>query len=95
MLVPSRVIEGAIVTEKAERLKATESTYTFRVATGANKIQIRQAVERLFKVHVTRVRVLNLMGKERRMGAFKGRRPDWRKAMVTLKKGETIEALER
>ena len=95
MYVPEKVILGAIVTEKAERLKTTESTYTFRVATGVNKIQIRQSVERLFKVHVTSVRVLNLMGKKRRMGMFTGRRPDWRKAMVTLKKGETIEALER
>lgn len=95
MQVPEKVILGALVTEKSERLKATESTYTFRVASGVNKIQIRQAVERLFKVHVTGVRVLNLMGKKRRMGMFTGRRPNWRKAMVTLKKGETIETLER
>ena len=95
MLEPARVILGTIVTEKSERLKANENKYTFRVATGSNKIQIRQAVERLFKVHVTDVKVMNYMGQRRRMGVFMGRRPSWRKAVVTLKAGESIESLER
>ncbi len=86
---------GAVVTEKTERLKTEENRYTFRVTTGANKIEIRRAIEKLFKVHVTDVRVMNYLGQRRRMGAFVGRRPSWKKAMVTLKQGETIEALER
>ncbi|HDR00189.1 MAG TPA: 50S ribosomal protein L23 [candidate division WOR-3 bacterium] len=91
----SRVIVGALVTEKSERLRAEHGQYTFRVATGATKIEVRRAVEKLFKVHVTDVRVMNYQGKKRRMGMFSGRRPDWRKAVVTVKAGERIEALER
>ncbi|OYD16325.1 50S ribosomal protein L23 [candidate division WOR-3 bacterium JGI_Cruoil_03_51_56] len=95
MVEPTSVILGAVVTEKAERLKTDENRYTFRVAPGANKIEIRQAVEILFKVHVRDVKVINLLGKKRRMGMFTGRRPSWKKAMVALKKGDSIEALER
>ncbi|MFO7638661.1 MAG: 50S ribosomal protein L23 [bacterium] len=91
----SEVIVGALVTEKSERLKADFNQYTFRVVTGATKVEVRQAVEKLFKVHVTDVRVMNYLGKKRRMGMFSGRRPEWRKAVVTVKQGETIEALER
>ncbi len=88
------MILGVIVTEKSERLKGEEGCYTLRVRRDANKIEIRQAVERLFKVHVTDVRVMNFPGKRRRMGMFSGYRPDWKKAVVKLKKGEKIEALE-
>jgi large subunit ribosomal protein L23 len=92
---PTRVILSLVVTEKAERLKAEQSRYTFKVARTANKIEVRDAVERLFKVHVRDVRVMNFLGKMRRMGRFSGRRPDWKKAIVTLKQGERIESLER
>ena len=95
MTEPTRVILSHVVTEKAERLKAEQSRYTFKVARTANKIEVRDAVERLFKVHVREVRVMNYMGKMRRMGRFEGRRPDWKKAVVTLKQGELIESLER
>ncbi len=95
MTEPTRVILSHVVTEKAERLKAEQSRYTFKVAPTANKIEVRDAVERLFKVHVREVRVMNYMGKMRRMGRFEGRRPDWKKAVVTLKQGERIESLER
>ena len=95
MTEPTRVILSLVVTEKAERLKAEQSRYTFKVAPTANKIEVRDAVERLFKVHVRDVRVMNYLGKMRRMGRFEGRRPDWKKAVVTLKQGERIESLER
>jgi large subunit ribosomal protein L23 len=95
MTEPTRVILSHVVTEKAERLKAEQSRYTFKVAPTANKIEVRDAVERLFKVHVREVRVMNYLGKMRRMGRFEGRRPDWKKAVVTLKQGERIESLER
>ena len=91
----TRVIVGALVTEKSERLRAEHNQYTFRVASGVTKIEVRRAVEKLFKVHVTDVRVMNYLGKKRRMGMFSGRRPNWRKAVVTVKAGEKIEALER
>ncbi len=92
---PDTIILGALVTEKAERLKAGHNKYTFRVNPKANKIEIRRAVERLFKVHVQDVKVMNFLGKRRRMGMFSGRKPDWKKAVVTIKEGETIQALER
>ena len=95
MTEPTRVILSHVVTEKAERLKAEQSRYTFKVAPTANKIEVRDAVERLFKVHVRDVRVMNYLGKMRRMGRFSGRRADWKKAVVTLKQGERIESLER
>jgi large subunit ribosomal protein L23 len=95
MTEPTRVILSLVVTEKAERLKAEQSRYTFKVAPTANKIEVRDAVERLFKVHVREVRVMNYLGKMRRMGRFSGRRADWKKAVVTLKQGERIESLER
>ena len=95
MSEPTRVILSLVVTEKAERLKAEQSQYTFKVAPTANKIEVRDAVERLFKVHVREVRVMNFLGKMRRMGRFSGRQSDWKKAIVTLKKGERIESLER
>jgi len=91
---PTDIILGVLVTEKSERLK-TGGRYTLRVRSDANKFQIRDAVERLFKVHVDEVRVMNFRGKKRRMGMFSGYRPDWKKAVVKLKKGERIEALER
>ncbi len=95
MTEPTRVILSLVVTEKAERLKAEQNRYTFKVARTANKIEVRDAVERLFKVHVREVRVMNFLGKMRRMGRFSGRRPDWKKAIVTVKQGERIESLER
>ncbi len=95
MTEPTRVVLSHVVTEKAERLRAEQSRYTFKVAPTANKIEVRDAVERLFKVHVRDVRVMNYLGKMRRMGRFSGRRPDWKKAVVTLKQGERIASLER
>ncbi len=92
---PHQIIVAAVITEKSEREKAKAGKYTFRVSLRATKIQVRKAVEKLFKVHVTEVNVMNQLGKKRRMGMFAGRKPDWKKAIVTLKKGETIEAMER
>lgn len=94
MTGPTRVILGALITEKAVRMKDEENAYAFRVARKASKVSVRQAVEQLFRVHVTDVRVMNVGGKKRRMGLYAGRRPDWKKAIVVLKEGEKIEALE-
>ena len=66
----------------------------FVVDPGANKVQIRQAVEKLFKVKVKSVRTMNLVGKRKRMGKFWGWKSDWKKAIVTLKEGERIEFFE-
>ncbi len=65
--------------------------YVFQVARNATKVEIRRAVESMFEVHVTSVNTMNVMGKQRRMGRHVGRRPDWKKAVVTLAEGETID----
>ncbi|MFO7587178.1 MAG: 50S ribosomal protein L23 [Gemmatimonadota bacterium] len=65
--------------------------YVFQVARDATKIEIRQAVESMFEVHVASVNTMNVMGKHRRVGRHTGRRPDWKKAVVTLAEGETID----
>jgi large subunit ribosomal protein L23 len=95
MVEPHKIIIQPIVTEKAERLRASNNQYSFKVKTGVNKIELRRAVEKLFNVKVERVRVMNYMGKPKRMGVFLGKRSDWKKAIVTLKKGQKIESLGR
>jgi len=87
------VVKGPVITEKALKLKekstvAGQQVLAFRVATGASKHAIRSAVEKIFKVRVAEVRILNYHGKEVRRGRTLGRKPDWKKAYVTLKAGE-------
>jgi len=82
-----------IVTEKSTALME-QGKYTFRVPLAATKIQIRQAVEQIFKVKVQAVNTMRYEGKLKRMGRTQGRRSDWKKAIVTLKPGEAIELFE-
>lgn len=82
-----------IVTEKSTALME-QGKYTFRVPLQATKIQIRQAVEQIFKVKVQSVNTMRYEGKLKRMGRTEGRRSDWKKAIVTLQPGETIELFE-
>jgi len=84
------VIRKPIVTEKGVDLREAARTMCFEVAPDANKIQIRAAVERLFKVKVEEVRTVNGTGKIRRRGRFSGYRSDWKKAYVKLRKGQKI-----
>ncbi|MGC9973748.1 MAG: 50S ribosomal protein L23 [Bryobacteraceae bacterium] len=84
------VIRRPVVTEKAVAKKDDERTLCFEVAAGANKVQIRAAVERIFKVKVASVRTSNNVGKERRRGRFSGFRSDWKKAYVKLKAGQKV-----
>ena len=86
-----RVILEPLTTEKAERLRETRNVVAFRVSPKANKIQIRRAVESLFEVEVRDVRTSNFTGKNKRWGRFVGRRPNWKKAYVTLEEGHAIE----
>ena len=89
-----QVIIMPLVSEKNTNLRVDQSKYVFRVDIEANKLQIRNAVEELFKVRVEDVTTMRMHGKPKRMGRFEGRRPDWKKAVVQLKKGETIELFE-
>jgi len=86
-----QLLIAPVITEKGTVLQEKHNQYLFRVAPRANKIQVREAVEKLFKVHVTGIRTVTVHGKMRRMGRNQGRKPSWKKAIVTLKEGETID----
>lgn len=88
------VIKRPIVTEKSTGLMQEANKYTFEVALQANKTEIKRAVEELFKVHVTDVRTMRVRGKVKRLGRFEGRRPDRKKAIVTLRPGDRIQVFE-
>ena len=84
------VIRRPIITEKGVTKKENERTLCFEVAYGANKKQIKSAVETAFKVKVEEVRTASFEGKLRRRGKFSGYRPDWKKAYVRLKDGQKV-----
>jgi large subunit ribosomal protein L23 len=84
------VIKRPIVTEKGVAKKDEERTLCFEVAPDANKLQVKAAVETLFKVKVAGVRTSNNVGKLRRRGRFQGYRSNWKKAYVTLKPGQKV-----
>jgi large subunit ribosomal protein L23 len=84
------VIRRPLVTEKTTILREDGLTLVLQVATHANKVQIRQAVEQLFGSKVAEVRTTSMRGKLKRQGRFVGRRPDWKKAYVRLKDGEKL-----
>ncbi len=89
-----RIIRKPLVTEKSTQLKDSSNQYAFEVDRKANKVEIQSAVERLFKVKVVDVRTLNVLGKMKRLGRKYGKRPDWKKAIVTLKEGDRIDFFE-
>lgn len=91
---PYEVVLRPLLTEKGTRLKEEGNQYLFRVAKTANKVEIKHAIEHLFKVTVLEVRTVQQRGKVKRLGRFQGRRPDWKKAIATLKAGESIELYE-
>ena len=89
---PEQVIRRPIIlTEKATLLREKNNQVIFEVARDANKIQIRDAVQRLFKVNVTGVNTMVYRGKDRRMGRGKAKMQNWKKAIVTLKEGDSID----
>jgi len=89
-----KIIRRPLITEKSTQQKEENHQYVFEVHRDANKIEIQLAVERLFKVKVLQVRTSNVLGKEKRLGRRYGKRPDWKKAIVTLKEGDRIEFFE-
>ncbi len=84
------IVRHPILSEKGTRLSETENKFVFRVRRQANKIEIKRAVEKLYKVRVRDVNTMNVRGKKKRMGFTMGKRPDWKKAIVTLEEGETL-----
>ena len=89
-----QIIRRPLITEKGMRCNEEHNTVVFQVDPRANKMQIKQAVEALFEVKVLRVNTLNLQGKKKRVRFREGKKPDWKKAYVTLRQGDTISFFE-
>jgi large subunit ribosomal protein L23 len=106
MRAPEQIIKRPLLTEKGNALKETggrpdgaesdsvAAQILFEVAKDANKIEIAHAVEKLWNVEVRKVRTSIMRGKEKRLGRFVGRKSNWKKALVTLAPGQTIDFLE-
>jgi large subunit ribosomal protein L23 len=92
-LHPGQVLIAPVVSEKSYE-QITRNQYTFRVHKDAHKTQIRQAVEQLFEVKVERVNIVKVQAKPKRRGVIRGTKPGWKKAIVQLKKGDSIEIFE-
>lgn len=96
-LDPHTIIRRALITEKGARIREqgkTGNRYLFDVHLSANKVQIAQAVKTVFDVDAVAVRTMGMRGKSKRMGRFEGRRSHWKKAIVTLKPGQTIDVFD-
>ncbi|HBB67206.1 MAG: 50S ribosomal protein L23 [Elusimicrobia bacterium GWA2_56_46] len=87
----SEVLVAPVLSEKSVTIKDSQNRYTFKVRSAANKVDIKKAVETLFKVKVDKVRTMNFMGKMHKVGRYEGRRSDWKKAVVTVKAGQKID----
>jgi large subunit ribosomal protein L23 len=92
-LHPGQVLIRPVVSEKSYE-QITQNKYTFRVHEDAHKTQVRQAVEELFDVTVVRVNILKVQPKPKRRGLTRGTRPGWKKAVVQLKAGDSIEIFQ-
>jgi large subunit ribosomal protein L23 len=86
-----RIIISHLITEKGTLLQEKNNQYLFRVDSRSNKIQIEQALEKLFKVKILSIRTIRVKGKQRRIGRSAGYRPGWKKAIVTLQEGDKID----
>jgi large subunit ribosomal protein L23 len=91
---PHDLIIRPLLTEKGTLLREGQNKVCFIVHPNANRKTIKRAVEETLKVKVEKVNVLNVLGKKKQTGRFVGKRPDWKKAIVTLKEGEKLELLE-
>jgi large subunit ribosomal protein L23 len=95
-MMPTRpIVKRAMITEKGSIQRSQANQYAFEVDSDANKIEIKRAVEAIFKVKVTDVRTQVMHGKVKRLGRSAGRRPDWKRAIVTLAKDQTIELFDQ
>jgi large subunit ribosomal protein L23 len=92
---PRTVVRKVLITEKGTQLREVQNQYFFEVARDANKIDIKRAVENIFKVKVDNVRTMQVRGKVKRQGRWVGRRNDWKKAIVTLQPDQKIELFEQ
>jgi large subunit ribosomal protein L23 len=89
-----RIIKQAIVSEKGTIMRDESNRYVFKVNPSANKIEIKNAIEKAFSVKVLDVKTMNMKGKTKRLGRFEGKRSSWKKAIVRLKEGDSIDIFE-
>ncbi|OPY05100.1 MAG: 50S ribosomal protein L23 [Syntrophus sp. PtaB.Bin001] len=94
MMELHQIIKKMLVTEKSTLERDEKNKYYFEVDKNANKIEIRKAVEKLLKVAVDDVHIINIKGKKKRVGRNIGKRRDWKKAVVTLSQGNTIDVYQ-
>lgn len=94
MIEPGKILLQALISEKATTYQEKENCYLFKVAPNANKLAIKQAVEKAFNVKVKEVATVNVKGKNKKLGRYQGRRSDWKKAFVWLKPDNKIELFE-
>ena len=92
---PYSILSRPLLTERSTILKEKFNQYVFEVTPAATKPDIKRAVEELFKVKGERVRTMNVLGQNKRMGRSVGKRPDWKKAIVTLGEGQRIDLVEQ
>jgi large subunit ribosomal protein L23 len=88
------IIKRPLDTEKLDRMRDRENKFAFEIDMKANKTEVKQAIEQLFKVKVLDVKTAIVRGKFRRLGRTQGQRPNWKKAVVTLKEGDAIQLFE-
>jgi large subunit ribosomal protein L23 len=89
-----RILKGPVNTEKTDIQKEKSNQVTFEVESGANRVEIKKAVEKIFNVQVKSVRTINVEGKIKRRGRIIGKRQDWKKAIITLMPGHRINFFE-
>lgn len=94
MKSPYDLIRRPLITEKANLDKESLNAYHFEVPVTVDSQEIREAIEKVFEVKVLKVRTMIVRGKKRRIGRFQGQRPNWKKAIVTLKQGHSIDIFE-
>jgi len=88
------IIRQAVISEKGTLLRDNENCYVFKVHPSANKIEIKKAIEKAFDVKVLNIKTINVKGKTKRLGRFEGKRSSWKKAMIKLKEGDSIDIFE-
>ena len=97
IVIPNKIIESALVSEKSSLVGQNANTYVFKVNTSATKNQVKKAIEEKFDVNVTKVNILNVKGKTKRMMNLRGKirkKSDWKKAYVSLKPDQRIEIIQ-
>ena len=89
------IIKSPLLTEKTTDLRDHRNQLVFRIDSRANKRQVAEAIYKIFNVNVASVRIINVPSKPKRLGKYEGRKPGFKKAIVSLKEGDTIEIFER